>query len=114
MPDPIAMFALMVAAHCVADYPLQGEFLAKAKNRMAPVPGVPWYQALGAHAAIHGGAVGLVTGSVWLGLCEAAAHALIDDAKCAGRLSYNRDQALHVACKAVWVAAVLLTGASTP
>lgn len=114
MPDPLALFALMVAAHCVADYPLQGDFLAKAKNRTAPVPGVPWYQALGAHAAIHGGAVGLVTGSVTLGVCEAVAHALIDDAKCAGRLSYNQDQALHIACKAVWVAAAVLMGPALP
>ena len=35
------LFWLMVG-HALADYPLQGDFLAKAKNRTAPIPGVPW------------------------------------------------------------------------
>ena len=29
--------ALLVAAHALADYPLQGEFLARAKNRFQPL-----------------------------------------------------------------------------
>lgn len=101
---PIEMFAALIVAHAVCDYPLQGDFLSKAKNRTAPIPGVPWWQALGAHAVMHGGAVWLLTGSLWLGLAEVAAHALIDDAKCRGRLSFNADQALHVVCKVLWVA----------
>lgn len=44
------MLALMIGLHMLADYPLQGDFLAKAKNRRVPVPGVPWWQALGAHS----------------------------------------------------------------
>jgi len=96
-------FALLIVAHAVADYPLQGEFLARAKSRFAPVPGVPWYQALAAHAVIHGGAVGLITGSLVLGLLEMCSHMLIDDLKCAGRISYNVDQLLHVLCKALWL-----------
>jgi hypothetical protein len=36
---------------------------------------VPWYQALGAHALIHGGVVWLLTGIWWIGLAEAALHA---------------------------------------
>jgi hypothetical protein len=99
----VGMCALLVAAHALADYPLQGEFLARAKNRFQPLPGVPWYQAMGAHAAIHGGMVGLITGSVLLGLLEALLHFAIDDAKCARRIGFNTDQALHVACKLVWV-----------
>ncbi|WP_223999015.1 DUF3307 domain-containing protein [Aureimonas sp. SA4125] len=99
----LEVFALLVAAHAVADYPLQGDFLSRAKNRVSPVVGVPWYQALGAHAAIHAGAVGIVTGSLALGLAEFVAHAVIDDLKCRGRISYITDQALHVACKAAWV-----------
>lgn len=107
---PLAMFAALVAAHAVCDYPLQGDFLARAKNRTAPIPGVPWWQALGAHAAIHGGAVGWVTGLWWLGAMEAAAHFLIDDLKCRGRLSFNQDQALHIAFKVMWV--VIAIGAT--
>lgn len=105
----LPMFAALIAAHAVCDYPLQGDFLAKAKNRLAPIPGVPWWQALGAHAAIHGGAVGLVTGIWWLGLLEAASHFVIDDLKCSGRLgtgarAFNLDQIGHLICKVAWVA----------
>lgn len=96
------LFFAMVIGHVVADYPLQGDFLARAKNRFAALPGVPWYQALGAHALIHAGAVWLITHNVWLGLAELVAHAVIDDAKCAGRINFNLDQALHAICKAMW------------
>lgn len=106
----LSLFALMIVAHAVADYPLQGDFLARAKNRLAPIPGVPFYQALGAHAVMHGGMVGIITGSLTLGLAEAAIHALIDDAKCAGRLSFNQDQALHIGCKALWCCALAAFG----
>lgn len=104
----MTLFFLLVFAHALADYPLQGDFLAKAKNRTNPIPGVPWYQALGAHAIIHGGFVGILTGSIWLGLAEAIAHAVIDDLKCRGRLSFNQDQVLHIFCKALWVALAYL------
>lgn len=97
------LFAMM-AAHALADYPLQGDFLSKAKNRSAPIPGVPWYQALGAHAIIHGGAVALITRSPALGIAEAIVHAITDDLKCRGKLSFNQDQAIHLACKALWLA----------
>ncbi len=103
--------ALLIVGHAIADYPLQGDFLAKAKNRFAPIPGVPWYQALGAHSIIHGGFVLAITGSLTLGIAETAVHFLIDDAKCAGRISYNTDQFLHVACKVTW-ALVLYAGIS--
>lgn len=100
----IEMFGALLLAHALADYPLQGDFLSKAKNRTAPIPGVPWQQALGAHAVIHGGFVGAITGLWWLGVAEAVAHWLTDDAKCRGRISFNQDQAIHVACKVLWVA----------
>jgi hypothetical protein len=96
------LFAAMVIAHVIADYPLQGDFLSRAKNRFAGVAGVPWYQALGAHSAIHAGAVWALTGSALLGLAEFVAHAITDDRKCAGRLNHDQDQAVHVACKLVW------------
>lgn len=99
----IELAGALIVGHAIADYPLQGDFLARAKNRTAPIPGVPWWQALGAHAIMHGGVVGLLTGIWWLGMLEALAHAAIDDAKCHGRLSFNQDQALHVLCKGVWL-----------
>jgi hypothetical protein len=100
--NAIVLFGALVAGHALCDYPLQGDFLARAKNRAAPLPGVPWYQALGSHAVIHGGAVALLTGIPLLGLAEALAHAFIDDLKCTGRIGFNTDQALHIVCKAAW------------
>lgn len=97
------LFAL-IGAHALCDYPLQGDFLAKAKNRQSPIAGVPWYHGLGAHALIHGAAVAAVTRSPALGIAETVVHAVTDDLKCAGRIGYNTDQAIHVACKLLWIA----------
>lgn len=99
---------LLLAGHALADYPLQGDFLATGKSRAKPTPFIPWYQALGAHAAIHGGLVAIITGIWWLGVLEAVAHAVIDDAKCTGKIGFNTDQALHIACKALWVLIALV------
>lgn len=107
-------FAMLVGAHALADYPLQGDFLAKAKNRHAPIPGVPWYQALFAHAAIHGLFVGLITGSLFLGIAEVVAHAIIDDLKCDGAITFNQDQAFHILCKLVWCAILMQFSAVIP
>lgn len=110
MNADITTLALLLAGHAAADYPLQGDFLAKAKNRANPIPGVPWYHGLLPHAAIHGGFVGVITGSLTLGVAEFIAHCVIDDSKCMGRISYNQDQALHVACKVLWVLALAVWG----
>lgn len=101
MPALVLLFWLLVA-HALCDYPLQGDFLARAKNHRQPIPGVPWYQALAAHALIHGGAVALLTGSVWFGLAEFSCHVAIDHAKCDGAFGFDVDQAIHVACKVAW------------
>lgn len=106
MADLLEIFALMVAGHALADYPLQGDFLARGKNRWQPILGVPFYHPLAAHAVIHGASVGVITGSLALGILETAVHAVIDDAKCAGRLTFNQDQALHIACKVLWCAVI--------
>lgn len=107
MMDGMTMAIALVGAHALADYPLQGDFLARAKNRVAPVAGVPWQQALGAHVAIHGAAVALITGLWWLGVAEAVVHWVTDDAKCRGKISFNVDQAVHIGCKLVWLAIAL-------
>lgn len=93
---------LLITGHFLADYPLQGDFLARGKNRTAPIPGVPFWQCLGAHAFIHGGIVALITGNVWLGIAEVICHAVIDNAKCVGNISFNEDQVLHLICKLLW------------
>jgi len=104
--SPLEMFGALVVAHMVCDYPLQGDFLAKAKNHRAPLHGVPWQQALAAHSIIHGGAVWLITGLWWLGAAEVLAHALTDYLKCDRRpgFGFNNDQAVHIIFKGLWVA----------
>src|SRR5690606_4433163 len=79
-------------------------FLAKAKNRNTPVPGVPWQQAMTAHAGIHAGFVYVITMCWPMALLEFAFHWLIDDMKCRGELSINSYQLLHFMCKAFWAA----------
>lgn len=104
MTDPTMVLIALLAGHALADYPLQGDFLSKAKNRVAAIPGVPFWQALGAHSIIHGAVVAFITGIWWLFIAEAVIHWLTDDAKCRGRISFNQDQAIHIVCKLVWFA----------
>jgi hypothetical protein len=100
----LTSFWWLLVGHAVCDYPLQGDFLARGKNHKNPIPTIPWYQCLAAHALIQAGAVSLVTGSVVLGVAEFCTHALIDYGKCDGRYGLNVDQALHVLCKVLWLA----------
>jgi hypothetical protein len=97
------LFALL-GAHCFFDYAGQGDFVARAKNVNTPVPGIPWWNVLTAHAVQHGAAVALITGIWWLGVAEVVAHWLTDNAKCRGRIGFNTDQAVHVGCKLAWFA----------
>lgn len=99
----------LVVGHAVADFWAQSDALARMKNRhraSEPPPGAAaqaiWPYALTAHVLMHGAAVALVTGSVWLGLAEAAAHWMIDFAKCENWIGIHRDQAAHLACKVAW------------
>lgn len=109
--DLLITLALLVFAHALADYPLQGDFMARAKNPAAPLPGVPWPWIMSAHAAIHAGFVGLITGSLLLGALEFLAHWLIDYCKCRGTLTFSSDQWLHLWCKLMWVTMILVGAA---
>jgi hypothetical protein len=104
----IELFALLLFAHLLFDYPLQGDWLARAKNRSDPIPHVPWYQAMFAHTAMHGMAVWIITGIPLLGLAEMAIHWITDDLKLRGELTFNQDQAIHIVCKAVWAVITVL------
>lgn len=131
----LELLALLVFAHVLADYPMQGAFIAMGKNRTKPLPGTPWYQLLSAHAVMHGGMIGIVVVAAGLAghpelfnvalpvaLAETACHWLIDDWKCRSVAkscepladgetdrrcirSYDIDQSLHLACKVCWTAA---------
>ena len=96
----------LLVAHYVCDYPLQGDFLAQAKNRHTPAGKHIWQYALTAHGFIHAGGVALVTGSIVIGLLELFAHCLIDYAKCDNKIDFGTDQALHIFCKSVWLGLV--------
>lgn len=93
---------LLVFCHFLADYPLQGDFIAKAKNHKNPIPGIPFYQPLLAHSFIHSGFVLLVTGSLLLALFELVVHTVTDFTKCEGLINYDVDQAIHILCK-IWI-----------
>ena len=100
-----AVFFALLVGHAVCDYPLQAGPMASEKCRRSTTPlqrSVPWYYWLSAHAVIHGGAVGWITGSPSLGLAEAVVHWLIDFGKCEDWFGIHVDQALHVGCKVVW------------
>lgn len=100
----------MLIGHAVADYPLQGDWLSKAKNpTLTLVPGeVIWPMALLSHSAVHAGAVNLATGSWLLAAAEFVAHTMIDYSKCRGLISYNQDQAAHAACKLCWASILIV------
>lgn len=95
------LLALLIAGHFVADYPLQGDFLASAKQKG---PLRAWH--LFGHSAIHGGAVLLITGSLLLCFLETIVHMAIDEAKTRGITTFAQDQALHMVCKAAWLALI--------
>jgi hypothetical protein len=99
----VTLFLALVAGHALGDFPLQGDFLARAKNHRAPIAGVDWWIALAAHAAIQGAIVGALTGSLVLACFEFVAHAIIDRCKCEGLIGFRSDQLLHLWCKAVCV-----------
>src|SRR5574342_205368 len=96
--DTFTLFFWLLVGHAVADYPLQHDFLAKAKcpNR---VPGVPWVIAMTAHCLIHAGAVALVTRNPVFAVCEFIVHFMLDWLKCQGMTGFAEDQFLHVCCK---------------
>ena len=116
----LSLFCLLVVGHALADYPLQNEFMAVYKSRHAKNPHLGakeprlWLHLLTNHAILHGGAVGLITTNVWLGLLEFVLHWLIDLAKNEHRTTLDQDQALHWLCKLGYVALIGFGYAATP
>jgi len=118
--DPIVqgivlLFALMIG-HALADFPLQGDFLAIGKERhgdLEKLTGTTWPRGMWAycltmHSLIHAGAVWIITGNVVLGAIEFALHWLIDFAKSSNVTNFYVDQCLHAACKIGYVVALML------
>lgn len=110
------LFLALAIGHVIADFPLQGQFIADTKNRNndisqyfqdSPPPGL-WIHTLTAHSLIHGAAVWLITGSVVLAIIEIFLHWIIDYVKCEGWTGFNTDQILHYVCKLVYAMAIYL------
>jgi hypothetical protein len=96
------LFFLLVG-HSLADFPLQGDYMAKAKDPTGTLgQGGVWRWVLFSHAMIHGGSVAFFTHSIILGALEAISHAIIDYTKCHKRLTFNQDQWLHILLKVIW------------
>lgn len=104
----------LLCGHALADFALQTEWIARNKNRHAVPMGYDpalhgpkqsiWPYVLSAHALIHGLAVFLATGSYILGAAESVVHWLIDFGKCERWYGVHLDQAMHLGCKALWIA----------
>lgn len=96
------------ALHFLCDFPLQGDFLARAKNHRTTVPGTPWWLCLFAHAFIQAAAVALVL-PLRFAVAELVTHLTLDWAKNQGllgrgQLGFTIDQATHLALKVIYVA----------
>jgi hypothetical protein len=61
---------------------------------------------------VHGFFVAWITGVVWLGLAEWAAHVIVDYGKCRHRYTLAFDQFLHLVCKVIWVLLIFSTGST--
>lgn len=101
----------LISGHFLCDYPLQGDFIGKFKNRnvnnkMNP-PFIPWWHLMTAHSFIHGGMVALITGSLILGLIETVLHFMIDVLKCEGYTNIHVDQLLHILCKIIYFVLII-------
>ena len=101
----IVLFALVIT-HAIADFPLQGAFLAQGKNRhlvnsefQGDEPRFLWAYCLTAHSLVQSGGVWLITGSFVLAFVEFVLHWLLDYAKCESWTNFHMDQLLHVVCK---------------
>ncbi len=106
----LEMLAYMVAAHFLIDYALQGDWMSKAKNpTLDLVPGEKiWPMALFGHALLHAVAVKIITGNWLLFAVELVIHAITDYRKCVGCFGYNHDQAIHIGCKVLYAAGLLI------
>ncbi len=108
----IVLFAKLLMGHALADFALQSDSMAKGKNRNRMVdlsivpPGqkyqVSWQYWLSAHALIHGMAVWLITGNIYIGFYEICCHWVIDFGKCESWYGIHEDQTAHIVCKILW------------
>lgn len=95
------LLAMLAMGHCLADYPLQTDRMAREKCPGCGVT-IDWRWWLTAHGGVHGFVVALITGIPALGLAEWLLHSGIDYGKCRRYYSLAVDQGLHLLCKLLW------------
>lgn len=108
LPYYISLFMMLMVGHAVADYALQNDFMASAKNHTTELGKVYWKWVLPSHGLIHAGFVYLFAGSLVLAIAEFVIHSITDYLKCDSRISFNTDQWIHVGCKVLWVVLIAL------
>ena len=100
---PLGLFAAFMVMHALADFPLQGDYLARQKSRRLADSRSDWIIALSAHCTIHAGGVWLVSGSLAVAAAEFIVHALIDLSKSEEKFGIATDQLLHILSKLAYV-----------
>ena len=101
----IATFFKLCIGHAIGDFWAQSSEMRKGKgwkNQVMSDNVKVWPYALTAHAAIHAGAVWVITGSGILALAEFICHWCIDYGKCSGWYNAHVDQSAHIGCKLMW------------
>lgn len=99
----IELFILLVICHFIADYPMQSDFIATAKNHTTELGKMFWKWVLPSHGAVHALPVLIITQSFVLAMFEWVAHCFIDYLKCSNKITLNQDQWLHIGCKLFYV-----------
>lgn len=113
-----ALFFAFLIGHALADYPLQGKFLAIRKNRhiksvdySGDTPGSVWVYCLTAHSLVHAGCTWFICehfqfpNPALFAFIECVLHWLIDFAKCERWTNFHADQSLHLLCKIGYIVA---------
>ena len=109
MVELLMLFVILLCAHFLLDFAIQGDFVAKYKARIVDDSNnVMWKWVLTAHAASHTLPVLLLTQSVLLGLLMFTSHFVIDFLKCEQKINFNQDQTLHILVIAAITAASIL------
>ncbi len=107
----LALILKLIIGHALVDFVLQPSSMAMGKNRNRKWEGSledkkffpNWPYWLTAHALLHGGAVWMITGNLYLGILEIALHWIIDFAKCENWTNIHADQILHLICKGIYL-----------
>ena len=118
---PAVLLFAFIIGHALADYPLQGKFLAIRKNRhiksvdyTGDTPSSLWVYCLSAHSLVHSGVIWLIMEGFHLpnaplfAFIEFVLHWIIDFAKCERWTNFHADQALHMVCKITYVIVLIV------